>query len=129
MQYLHDKIGPRLELKCQKTKSMQFPCNFYYQLYFIYVKVLMCKYCKYLPLHHLGYNYQKVKKTTIFRLSIFNTNVEVWVNVIPTHSIMIIHYVHQQNKNFHHIFKHVDIALPLSKNTFPCYENEIISNT
>jgi len=51
------------------------------------------------------------------------------VNVIPTHSIIIIHYVHQQNKYSHHIFKHVDIASPLSKNAFPCYENEIISNT
>ncbi len=106
---------------------MQFPYNFYYQLYFIYVKVLICKYCKYLPFHHLGYGYQKVQKTTIFRLSISNTNVEVWVNVIPTHSIVIIHDIHQQNKYFHHIFKRVDIALLLSKNTFPCYE--IISNT
>ncbi len=129
MQYLHDKIGAPLESKCQKTNSMQFPYNFYHQLYFIYVKVLIYKYCKYLPLHHLGYSYQKVSKTTIFKLSISNKIVEVWVNVIPTHSIMIIHYIHQQNKYSHHTFKHVDIALPLSKNAFPCYENEIISNT
>ncbi len=30
---------------------------------------------------------------------------------------------------FHHIFKHVDIALPSSKNTPPCCENELIGNT
>jgi hypothetical protein len=29
-------------------------------------------------------------------LSISNTNVEIWVNDIPTHSIVIIHCVHQQ---------------------------------
>jgi hypothetical protein len=62
-------------------------------------------------------------------IAISNTNVKIWVNVIPTHSIMIIHYIHQQNKYFHHIFKRVDIALPSSKNTFPCYENELFGNT
>jgi hypothetical protein len=62
-------------------------------------------------------------------LSISNTNVRVWVNVIPTHSIVIIHYVHQHYKYSHHIFKCVDIALPSSKNAFPCYENELIDNT
>jgi hypothetical protein len=51
------------------------------------------------------------------------------VNIIPTHSIVIIHYVHEQNKYFHHIFTRVDIALSSSKNTFPCYENELIGNT
>ncbi len=61
-------------------------------------------------------------------MSISNTNVKVWVNVIPTHSIVIIHYVHQQNKYFHHILKCVDIALPSSKNAFPCCENEFIGN-
>ncbi len=29
----------------------------------------------------------------------------------------------------HHIFKHVDIALPSSKDSFPCCENELIGNT
>jgi hypothetical protein len=62
-------------------------------------------------------------------LSISNTNVKVWVNVIPTHSIVIIHYVHQQNKYSHHIFKHVDIALPSFKNALPCCENELNGNT
>jgi len=62
-------------------------------------------------------------------MSISNTNVEIWVNVIPTHSIVTIHYVHQQNKYFHYIFKCVDITLPSFKNPFPCYENELISNT
>jgi hypothetical protein len=38
LHYFHNKIGVLLELKCKKTKSMQFPYNFYYQLYFIYVK-------------------------------------------------------------------------------------------
>jgi len=51
---LHDKIEALLELKCNKTKSMQFPFHFYYQLYFIYVKVLICWYYKYLPFHRLG---------------------------------------------------------------------------
>ncbi len=118
LQYPHDKIGVPLELKCKKTKSMQFPYNFYYQLYFIYVKVLICRYCKYLPLHHLGQGYQKVQKTTILTLSISNTSVEVWVNVIPRHSIVIILCVHHQNKYSHHIFKRVDIALPSSKTHF-----------
>jgi hypothetical protein len=62
-------------------------------------------------------------------LSISNTNVKVRVNVIPTHSIVIIHCIHQQNKYSHHIFKRVDIALPSSKNAFPCYENELNGNT
>ncbi len=62
-------------------------------------------------------------------MSISNTNVEVWVNVILTHSIVIIHCIHQQNKYFHHILKHVDIALPSSRKAFPCYENEFIGNT
>jgi hypothetical protein len=62
-------------------------------------------------------------------MSISNTNVEIWVNVIPTHSIVTIHYVHQQNKYFHYIFKCVDITLPSFKNPFPCCENELISNT
>ncbi len=48
---------------------------------------------------------------------------------IPTHSIVIIHWIHQQNKYSHHILKCVDIALPSSKNTLPCYENELIGNT
>jgi len=61
-------------------------------------------------------------------LSISNTNVKVWVNVIPIHSIVIIHCIHQQNKFFHHILKCVDIALPSSKNTFPCCEIEFIGN-
>jgi hypothetical protein len=29
----------------------------------------------------------------------------------------------------HHIFKHVDITLPSSKNAPPCCENELIGNT
>ncbi len=53
----------------------------------------------------------------------------VWVNVIPTNSIVIIHHVQQQNKYFHHIFKCVDITLPLSKNALPCFENELNGNT
>ncbi len=48
---------------------------------------------------------------------------------IPTHSIVIIHSIHQQNKYSHHILKCVDIALPSSKNTLPCFENEFIGNT
>jgi hypothetical protein len=61
---------------------------------------------------------------------IVNTDiVKIWVNAIPTHSIVIIHYVHQQNKYFPHIFKRVDIALPSLKNALPCCENELISNT
>jgi hypothetical protein len=71
----------------------------------------------------------KVQKPTIPTLSISNTNVKVWVNVIPTQSIVIIHYVHQQNKYSHHILKCVDIALPSSTNTLPCYENELIGNS
>ncbi len=61
-------------------------------------------------------------------MSISNTNVKVWVNVIPIHSIVIIHCMHQQNKFSHHILKCVDIALPSSKNALPCYENEFIGN-
>jgi hypothetical protein len=68
-------------------------------------------------------------KTTILTLSISNTNIKIWVNVILTHLIVIIHCVHQKNKYFHHILKHVDIALPSSKKAFPCYENEFINNT
>jgi hypothetical protein len=38
--------------------------------------------------------------------------------------------LHTPTKQYsHHIFKHVDIALPSSKNTLPCYENELIGNT
>ncbi len=48
---------------------------------------------------------------------------------IPTHTIVIIHYIYQQNKYSHHIFKHVDITLPSSNNALPCYENELVSNT
>ncbi len=51
------------------------------------------------------------------------------MNVLPTHSIVIIHCVHQQNKYFHHILKCVDIALPSSKNALPCCENEFFGNT
>jgi len=61
-------------------------------------------------------------------LSISNTNVKIWVNVIPTHSIVIIHCINQQIKYSHHILKCVDIALPSSKNALPCYENEFIRN-
>jgi len=38
------------------------------------------------------------KKIPIPTLSISNKNVEIWMNVIPTHSIGIIHYIHQQKK-------------------------------
>jgi hypothetical protein len=48
---------------------------------------------------------------------------------IPTHSIVIIHWIHQQNKYSHHILKCVDIALPSSKNALSCCENELIVNT
>ncbi len=51
------------------------------------------------------------------------------MNVIPTHSIVIIHYVHQQNKYFHHIFKRVDIALPISTKENLHYENNKKNNT
>ncbi len=47
---------------------------------------------------------------------------------IPTHSIVIIHYIQQQNKYSHHIFKHFDITLHASQNAFPYCENELISN-
>jgi hypothetical protein len=67
--------------------------------------------------------------TTIPALLVSKTNVEVWVNVIPMYSIVIIHCIHQQNKYSHHILKCVDIALLSSKNTFPCCENEFIGNT
>ncbi len=33
-------------------------------------------------------------------MSISNTNVEVWVNVVHTHSIVITHCAHQQNNTF-----------------------------
>jgi hypothetical protein len=69
------------------------------------------------------------KKITIHTWSIFNTNVEVCVNVTPTHLIVIIHCAHQQNKYSHHILKCVDIVLPPSKNALPCCENEFIGNT
>jgi hypothetical protein len=48
---------------------------------------------------------------------------------IATHSIVIIHYIHQQNKYSHHIFKRVDISLPSSKNAFFYCENELIIDT
>jgi len=55
--------------------------------------------------------------------------VKVWVNQFLHISIVIIHYVQQQNKYSHHIFKCVDLTLPSSRNTLRCCENELISNT
>jgi hypothetical protein len=81
-----------------------------------------------LPLVKLGL-LKSPENYNTYIVNIKNTNVKIWVNVILTHSIVIIHCVHQQNKYSHHIFKHVDVALPSSKNTLPYCENELNSNT
>jgi hypothetical protein len=80
-----------------ETKSLQFWYNFYYQLYFIYVKVLICGSCKDLPLHHFSFGL--LKSTKNYNAYIINIQYN-WVNAIPTHSIVITHYIHQQNNIF-----------------------------
>jgi len=91
-----------------------------------------------LPLLRLGY--QKVEKFSIPKSSISNTNVKVWVNAIPRHSIVITWCVHQQSntliiflnmlilhyfhtKTYFLIVKMNPLAIPKSKTftTTPCW--------
>jgi hypothetical protein len=69
--------GTYYKIEMQITQVLVIPLDhFCYQLYLGHRKVGRCKYYRYF-LTHLGYDNQKVQKTTIPTLSSSNINVQV----------------------------------------------------